>query len=80
MQLIKRNYNYKMLNGIIRNISKIDRNNLLPYKCKNDNFLNSNSFNLFMKFDINNQTFIFIKHLKIFFIILIMKFVNIIPY
>ena len=57
MQLIKRNYNYKMLNGIIRNISKIDRNKLLPYKCKNDNFLNSNSFNLFMKFDINNHTF-----------------------
>ena len=57
MQLIKRNYNYKMLNGIIRNISKIDRNKLLPYKCKNDNFLNGNSFNLFMKFDINKSTF-----------------------
>jgi hypothetical protein len=46
-----------MLNGIIKNISKIDRDKLLPYKCKNDNFLNSNSFNLFMKFDINNHTF-----------------------
>jgi len=37
MQLIKRNYNYKMLNGIIRNISKTDRSILLPPKHLNFN-------------------------------------------
>jgi hypothetical protein len=55
--LFKRNYNYKAIMGIIRNLAKIDRKTLLPYKYKNNNFLKYNNFNVFMEFDINNQMF-----------------------
>ena len=40
-QLIKRNYNFIMLLGVLRNVSKIDRKNLLLFKEKDPNFLNN---------------------------------------
>ena len=57
VQLLKRNYNAKILNGIIRSVSKIERDNLLPYK-KNQNSIDfNNSFKLFFKYDYTNSFF-----------------------
>ena len=42
-----------MLRGIIRNVAKIERKSLLPYKSNDCNFLNNNSFFIFLTFDCN---------------------------
>ena len=53
IQLLKRGYNANMLRGIIRNVAKIERKSLLPYKSNDCNFLNNNSFFIFLTFDCN---------------------------
>jgi len=57
IQLIKRGYNQEMLKGIIRNVGKISRESLLPYKSGSNNFLNSNSYNMFIEFDKNSYLY-----------------------
>ena len=52
LQLINRGYNCKKLKGIIRNISNIDRNSLLPYKQTENAFI-KNALKLFFKYDKN---------------------------
>ena len=53
IQLTKRNYNINMLLGMLRNVAKIDRKSLLPYKTYDNNFLNKNSLFIFLTFDCN---------------------------
>jgi hypothetical protein len=54
LQLVKRGYNFNKINGIIRNVGNIERKKLLPYKPKDNNFLNNNSLKIFIKYDDNN--------------------------
>ena len=55
IQLLKRGYDPISLNGIIRNISNIDRSQLIPYKIKNKNFLKEDSLKFFIKYDASHD-------------------------
>jgi len=53
VQLIKRNFDSKMINNIIIMIGNKDRNQLLPYKSNVNNV--ENKFKLFIKYDFNYE-------------------------
>ena len=46
---MKRDYNIKLINGLIRSIGKIQREDLLPYKC--EGIQSINNFKYFLNYD-----------------------------
>ena len=51
VQLIKSGYKALILSSIKRNISNVNREELIPYKTKDNVFLTNNSIKIFLKYD-----------------------------